>query len=349
MSKSRFIAGLLLGGTGAALAARFAMRSRGSEKVSVAQDHAPAEGFFVTFGDPVQQHKFAQDYMGFLLEWRELQEFTKEVMLNRMIHPPDLEPLRDLADDDPIVLAAEDRYKGDIYSLMLARIAVDDFSELLTLASNGWGNGAMKILRGMYERVVTSAYVALFPEVSRELAGSMWIQEWKVWRRTVALRPEIEDVVSQGTIEALRRRASEAQDRHRESFCKKCGQLVQVHAWTKVDLETMGKKVDEKLSQLNLPHGRLADYYLRCYLQPTAIAHATGASVSERFEAVDGQWAYKVDSSREGRRAVMLGHAILLLLLRRQIQHFNYGLDGRLEQRVQAFWRIWGHLRQGEI
>jgi hypothetical protein len=111
----------------------------------------------------------------------------------------------------------------------------------------------------------------------------------------------------------------------------------------------MGKKVDDKLSQLDLPHGSLAAYYLRCYLQPTAIAHATGTSVNERFEMVDGQWTYKMDSSRERQLAMMFGHAILLLLLGRQIQHFDYGLEDRLALRVKAFRKIWELLPPGEI
>jgi len=242
MSKTGFIAGLLLGGTGVTLARRFATRSKGSKEAPIAQGQGHADGFSITFGDPVQQREFAREYMNFLLEWRELQEFVKEVMLNRTIHPPDIDSLKDLADDDPLVLAAEDRYKADISSFMMARIAVDDFSELLTLASNGWGNGAMKTLRGMYERVVTSAYVALFPEVSRALVDSTWTQQWKVWKRAVALRPDIANEASQEAIEELQQRAAEAQARHEESICKKCNQLIQVHAWTKVDLETMGKR-----------------------------------------------------------------------------------------------------------
>lgn len=332
-----------------ALARRFTTRAKSSQRAPNAETQSPPQGFSITFGDPIQQQQFAHEYMSFLLEWRELQEFVKEVMLNRIFHPPDIEPLKDLADNDPLVLAAEDRYKADISSFMMARIAVDDFSELLTLASNGWGNGAMKTLRGMYERIVTSAYVALFPEVSRSLVDSTWTQQWKVWKRAVSLKPDIADEVPQDTIEELQQRAAEAQARHEESICKKCKQLIQVHAWTKVDLETMAKKVDEKLTELNLPHGSLADYYLRCYLQPTAIAHATGTSVNEKFEFVDGQWTYKMDSSRERRQAMMFGHAILLMLLGRQAQHFSYGLDDKLAVRVKAFRKTWGLLQPGQI
>jgi len=320
-----------------------------NDELSASEGQAPGQGFSITFGNPAEQQMFAREYGGFLIEWRKLQEFIKDVMLNRTINPPDIEPLTNLPDDDPLVLEAEDRYKADISSFMMARIAVDDFSELLTLASNGWGNGTMKTLRGMYERVVTSAYVALFPAVSRAFVDSTWTQQWKVWKRVVALKPNLADEVAGETIELLQQKAAEAQARHEESICKKCKQLIQVHAWTKVDLETMAKKVDERLTELGLEYGSLADYYLHCYLQPTAIEHATGTGVNEKFELVDGQWTYRMDSSKERRQAMMFGHAILLLLLGRQIQHFGYGLEDRLALRVKAFRAVWEHIGPGEI
>jgi len=348
MAKWNFLLGVAIGGVATVIATKLLGRPTNDEP-SAPEAGAPAQGFSITFGNPAEQQMFAHEYSGFLIEWRELQEFIKEVMLNRTISPPDIEPLKNLPDDDPLVLEAEDRYKADISSFMMARIAVDDFSELLTLASNGWGNGAMKTLRGMYERIVTSAYVALFPTVSRAFVDSTWTQQWKVWKRAVALRPELANAVEDNSIELLQQRAAEAQARHEESICRKCKQFIQVHAWTKVDLETMAKKVDERLTELSLAHGSLADYYLRCYLQPTAIEHATGTGVNEKFELVDGQWTYRMDSSKERRQAMMFGHAVLLLLLGRQIQHFGYGLEDRLAMRVKAFRAVWLHIKPGEV
>ena len=54
-------------------------------------------------------------------------------------------------------MAIEDKYRTDLIFYTLGRMAVDDFSELVVLAGNGWGIGALKTLRGMYERIVTAA------------------------------------------------------------------------------------------------------------------------------------------------------------------------------------------------
>jgi hypothetical protein len=44
------------------------------------------------------------------------------------------------------------------------RLVVEDFMEILLLCGNGYGIGAQKILRGMYERAVTSRYLVDHPD-----------------------------------------------------------------------------------------------------------------------------------------------------------------------------------------
>lgn len=299
------------------------------------------EGFSITIGDPAEHARFVQEYRAFLIEWRGVQELVKKVMLNRTIATPDVSKLEGLPDDAPEVLAAEDRYKADLSTFVLARTAVDDFSELLILASNGFGLGALKTLRGMYERVVTSAYVALFPEVTRSLIDSVWTYRWKLWRRATAISPDLASSADPKDIAELKKKAAEAQARLNESICKECKQLKQVHSWTKVDLSTMAGNVDKRLAENGVKDFSLSNYYLRCYLQPTALEHATGTSINEKFDFVDGKWTYKMDSSSERRHAMLFGHAILLMLLGLQNDHFGYGLDDEINARLAAFKHVW--------
>jgi hypothetical protein len=348
MAKWGFLGGMLVGGMAVAFAHKY-LRPAALPKRDAADEDTAANGFSITLGNPIEQAAFVKEHVKFLIEWRQLQEVTKQVMLNRSVAAPDMTALAALPDDDSRVLEAEDRYKADLSTFVMARIAVDDFSELLALSSNGYGTGAMKTLRGMYERVVTSAYVALFPEVSRALVDSTWTQNWKVWKRATEMNPEIASTVDAQDVELLRKKAADAQARHNESICKSCKQLIQIHAWTKVDLATMAKKVDDRLTELGLNHVSLGDYYLRCYLQPTALEHATGTSVNEKFAFVDGHWTYQMDSSRERRQAMLFGHAILLALLGRQNQHFGYALDDLIAPRIKAYRAVWKDVKRGEI
>lgn len=295
----------------------------------------------VIFGNPEEHARFYQRYHLFLLEWTHLQETVKEVMLNRLINPPDMTSLKDLPDDDAKVIEAEDRYKADLSCFVLARVSVDDFSELLTLASNGWGNGALKILRGMYEHTVTSEYVALFPAVSRSLVEDTWTHKWRELQRAKVLMPDLVSSLDPNDIEDLKKKAAEAKARKNESFCKSCNQLIEVHSWTKVPLDTMAAKVDERLTELGIDHARIADLYLRCYLQPTALQHASGTCINEKFAFIDGGWTYKMDTSQEVEQAMIHGHSLLLILLGYQNAHFNYGLGEKLKARIAAFRDVW--------
>jgi len=214
----------------------------------------------------------------------------------------------------------------------LARLAIDEFSEMLVLASNGLGRGSIKILRSMYERVVTSAYVAQNPEVSRSLVDSTWTHHWKVWKRVLKIDPSAIDRADKSQVEDLENKAAEAQARLNESFCPKCKQLIQVHSWTKVPLSTMAGKIGNDLSGL----------YLVGYQIPTALAHTTGESINSMMEqGDDGAWTYRMDSSRERRQALHVGHNLLLLLLGRQNDQFGYGLEHLLKPRFEAFKKVW--------
>ena len=301
------------------------------------------ESFSIRFGDQAMQQSFAEEYAEFLIEYKEVIEAIKAIMLNRVINPSiqdEAAAVADLKDDDPLVLAVEDKYKANIASFILARLAIDEFSEMLVLASNGYGLGAMKILRSMYEKVVTSAYVAQNPEVSRALVDSTWTHRWKVWKLLRRTSPSAGSEVDQNQIDDLEDKASAAQSRLNESICTKCKQIIRVHAWTKVPLSTMAEKVGSSLS----------DLYLLGYQIPTAMAHATGESVNSKMEeGEDGSWTYRMNSSRERSHALCAGHNLLLQLLGRQNEHFGYGLEDLLVPRFEAYKRVWSTPSQAPL
>jgi hypothetical protein len=53
---------------------------------------------------------------------------------------------------------------ADRVGFYLGRTCVEDFSEIVVLAGDGHGVGALKVLRGMFERAVTSAYILANPD-----------------------------------------------------------------------------------------------------------------------------------------------------------------------------------------
>lgn len=75
-----------------------------------------------------------------------------------------------------------------------------DFLEILFLAVHGWGIGASKLLRGLYERSVALAYMIKHPEKAEHFVRYAAIQEYKMMVPAVELVGEEEfDRVIGGT------------------------------------------------------------------------------------------------------------------------------------------------------
>jgi len=214
----------------------------------------------------------------------------------------------------------------------LGRIVADDFGELLTLSGNGYGIGAYKILRGMYERLVTAAYVAKNPSEARPFVEDDAIKKWKLWQQTIEVMPDLKDSIPKQEIDSLQAEYKRVKAKRAESICNKCGQPKTQEAWTRVDLANMAKQTDINLSAL----------YGACYLTPTFHSHATGFGLSARFRPTErGTNSYQETSEKEARQAIMLAHNLVLRHLTLQNEYFKLGLNEEIQPRVDAFLRIW--------
>jgi hypothetical protein len=293
----------------------------------------------IGIGNSEAQQKFMSKNKKYLEEWAQLQPVIESVFLNRTIHPASNEEwakVSHLPDDDPAVLALDDKYKADVIVYTLGRIAVDDFSELVILAGNGWGVGALKILRGMYERIVTSAYIAKKPEASRAFGDSFWTHRLKLWNRLRQVDPEIEKRASPEVVETVKTEGKRAQDRKNVTVCKHCGQIKSVDAWTPLDLASMAKIAVKNFE----------DLYTYCYLDPTSHMHATGAGVTARMIHTENAWLYKLDTTEEAQMALHLGHNLVLQNLGVQDEYFGLGLMDTIRPRLEAFGKLWDKGKQ---
>ena len=275
-----------------------------------------------------------QENKKYLDEWSSLRPVIERVFLNRTIHPPSdeiRESVAHLPDDDPAVMAIEDKYRTDIIVYTLGRMATDDFGELTVLAGNGWGIGALKILRGMYERIVTSAYIAKTPEASRAFGDSFWTHKLKLWNRLSASDPAIVERATPEVVETIKSEGKKAQERKNVSVCKYCGQTKFIDPWTPLDLASMAKIAGKSLENL----------YGYCYLDPTSHMHATGAGMSARIVHTDTVWLYKLDTTTEAHVALTLGHNLILHNLGIQDEYFKLSLDDLIHKRLEAFGPVW--------
>lgn len=155
---------------------------------------------------------------------------------------------------------------------------LDDFWEILLLASNGHGLGATAHLRGMFERVVTAAYLHLEPSVTDDFIDYDFVRRYKVsraLRETFGIAPEDE-----GRFKELEESFNRVRDRLMIPDCEKCGTMRLNHTWSRLDIVSMAAKVSKTM-------GRLKDSIVPAYYFPLAQAHSTFGSLTARLKLVD--------------------------------------------------------------
>ncbi len=278
----------------------------------------------VGVGDRDAQTRFIDSNREFLLEHPHLHRLLQKVVLRQLPQPPqeEFDRLLALPDGDPAVVAFENKIMADRVIFGLGRVIVDDFGEIITLAGNGRGVGANKILRGMYEALVTAAYIAKNPAEARPFAEDDAIKKWKLWERMVEFSPETKNSLPAEKIVEL-----EA-DYKRAKANRPKGQKD----WANVNLSDRAKLVDKNL------YG----FYGPCYLEPTFHAHATASGVGLRFRRTDeGVNSYKEITEKEARKALQLGHVLVLNFLSVHNDYFKLGLDAEIQPRRQAYMSVW--------
>ena len=231
----------------------------------------------------------------------------------------------EVPEDDPRVHALDSKHFADLIVYNLGRIAVDDFSELVVLAGNGWGIGAMKALRYMYEHVVTTAYIARNPEKSIAFATSLWTYRAKALERMVIFDPTVKERIPAETLDLIEHEAKKVREKKNRSNCRRYPGMrfwmTRGHKslWMRWRLCREGSRVVvfALLSGANLSH------------------HATGAGVNARMSHGEGQYLYRLDTTTKARTALHFGHS-LSQNLAYQNEYFKYGFETEIGERWKA-------------
>ena len=245
-------------------------------------------------GNAASQARFIRNYESFLREHRHLHSLLDRVFIRPLPSPPEeeIEKLKHLPDSDPAVVVFEDKVMADRLVFFLGRTAADDFGELLILGGNGYGIGALKILRGMYERIVTAAYIAKNPSEARVFAEDDVIKKWTLWRELVAAMPSIAAQRSEQDVRELEERYNVVRAKRKVEICSKCRQPRTQEAWTRVTMKDMAQRAELGF----------ADLYASCYLEGTFHSHPTAYGLGCRLrETEEGGYTFNETSEREAR------------------------------------------------
>ncbi|MGB7985185.1 MAG: DUF5677 domain-containing protein [Terracidiphilus sp.] len=193
----------------------------------------------------------------------------------------------------------------------VGRLCIEDFMELLCLAANGYGFGALKLLRGLYERVVTVSYLAINPD-----EGDLFLDF-----RFVSRHKALQAYVNGGTpdqkwvdkAEMARRDFCEVKEKFEIDDCKKCGTKKTNHTWSKLDFVAMAKRTDV---------GKLI---AQAYYEPLNHAHSTSEAMMSRLKLTPSDQIIfeSGPQPKDADRALMVAHALMVELIGVQARYFN--------------------------
>jgi hypothetical protein len=216
------------------------------------------------------------------------------------------------------------------------RLCVEDFMEILLLSGNGYGVGAMKILRGMYERAVTAQYLHLHPEEEEAFFDFDWVS---LHRLTKAIEGTMgKNVLPEDKLREVETNYRNVKDQFMVTECKKCGTKRLNHTWCRLDFVSMANAA-----------GKIGQSIVPAYYLPMRHAHSTVGAIMDRLEqSAAGGLAFDAGSQRVWvRDALKAAHGVLLNVLELQGERFKLAsLDDPLQKCVEDFREIWS--REGD-
>lgn len=214
-------------------------------------------------------------------------------------------------------------------------LAVEDFMEILLLCGNGYGVGALKILRGLYERTVTAAYIAKHPDTAERFLDFGSIQMRRMLNQAKELYGTnvLRQMLSPGKMESIEAEYQAVKDKFLEPLCKTCDTTRMSFSWSSLDTASMARKAGYCLDKL---------YHL-AFMIPTPQAHATVLSLTSRMRTDEHGLRYFNSAAQhdEADAALSTAHGLILVMLSIQNDYFKSGKDAEIAERNAEYLAIW--------
>lgn len=208
----------------------------------------------------------------------------------------------------------EESSQEKIVIFWLGILCMDDFEDLFILVANGRGFGGQKILRGMYERVVTLAYLQAHKEEIPLFVAFEKIRYFKIAK-------ELEAVLGEDAMKHVRRVTQEQRDEVRTQFMrrctchKKCEVEVEAFSWSPMGMPQLADKAGHDLRR----------DLVNSYYMPMTETHPTVFAATARQEVTATGTSFRVSQERAhaaGDRALAMAYKHVLQVLDIQIDCF---------------------------
>jgi hypothetical protein len=201
----------------------------------------------------------------------------------------------------------------------LAHTCREDFCEISFLVLNGYGIAGSKLLRGLYERAVSIAYLMKNPDKARRFLDFAAVQENKAMKRALAVisEEEFDKDFAPKSVKRIRDSFAAVKEQFQVTACEVC-QTKRPSATWDIDFSSMVDKVGPAYKQ----------YYIAAYEIPNFQLHATLASALPDHQTEELTAERNRDS---GVLALATAMLIFLLVLRSQDQLFTLNLGMEID------------------
>jgi hypothetical protein len=225
-------------------------------------------------------------------------------------------------------------YENQAENLMfsLGQACPEDYLEIAFMGVHGFDIATTKLLRGLYERAVTHAYIIKNPEKVMKFIRFGRIQEYRVMKGALEAGVSEEDFAKHmppdNSIAKVTERRNEVIEEFKVKDCEVCG-VVAPMSWDTHSVGAMAKKAGDLYKAL----------YLGGYAMPNLHVHATLTS-AVRLEGLDDK-AAAIVRKRTAYSNMGQASAIMLLVLKEQNELFKLGLEDELEAAEKAIAEEW--------
>ncbi len=220
----------------------------------------------------------------------------------------------------------------------LGRVCVEDFEQILNLCGNGFGIGALQMVRSLYERQITAAFISKYPDEVDAFTDYDTIHTRKLveqFKTVYKNDPEIlNGIVSQEEQARIEDQFKAVKKRFMKTKCEACDTKELMFSWHALDVGAMAGKGQQPA---------LKDFYPYTYFLPLLMSHSTFKSVDARVVfRDDGSWSFESEGQRrEIKKALVFAHHLLIHVFDLQNKHFKLGLDEDIARCEKDYLECW--------
>jgi hypothetical protein len=222
----------------------------------------------------------------------------------------------------------------DAASTVLMTIALailQDYEEVLVMWVHGFGDGATKLIRPLYEKVLTFAYLADHLGEISDFTDYSKVHWHKILQEGARVSEEGDEWIDPVDRENILKEYAAVRDRFRMTDCKKCKTERPMPSWTKRSTPELAKAT----------HPVMRGLYFNAFLAPTMAIHPTFASMATQFQITDGKLELNLDVVRED-NGVAYGIALSMAFVALVTMNRCFGLGqdetvAKVTSKFQAF------------